>query len=372
MTNFKQKHQAAETTTYSFIFIPDISGFTSFVRQTEVVHSKHIVEELLEVIIDNNELGLEISEIEGDAVLFYQYQNTPDYAQIIKLTQKTFIAFHQHLKRYERDRICQCGACSTAINLSLKFVAYLGEIDFLQVKNHRKPYGTGVILAHRLLKNNLKMNEYLLLAGHFSDLFTNDRSPLKNGGIMVENIGYVKFRYLELSYLHDQVPEPPPLQTSENTQFNEQVNINIEQTPERVFEVISQLEYRARWINDIKKVDFDQRKMNRAGTRHVCVFDKKEIAFEALKNYHANESLVYAEQVLNPPFIKTLRFYYFVSERDNHSKITLQAHFEPNNWLGWLLMPFVRDKIRKSLLSSAAGIKMVSENIDDLQLQFGK
>ena len=40
----------ANTTT---IFIPDITGFTSFVNQTEIEHSQHIISELLEVIIDS-------------------------------------------------------------------------------------------------------------------------------------------------------------------------------------------------------------------------------------------------------------------------------------------------------------------------------
>jgi hypothetical protein len=36
----------------ALIFIPDISGFTEFVTFTEINHAKHIIEELLSVIID--------------------------------------------------------------------------------------------------------------------------------------------------------------------------------------------------------------------------------------------------------------------------------------------------------------------------------
>ncbi len=56
----------------TLLFIPDISGFTQFVNETEIQDSQHIIEELLEAIIDANEIGLEISEIEGDAILFYR------------------------------------------------------------------------------------------------------------------------------------------------------------------------------------------------------------------------------------------------------------------------------------------------------------
>ena len=55
------------------LFIPDISGFTKFITTIELSHSHHIIQELIEVLIDGNEMGLEVSEIEGDAILFYKF-----------------------------------------------------------------------------------------------------------------------------------------------------------------------------------------------------------------------------------------------------------------------------------------------------------
>ncbi len=55
--------------TWSLLFIPDITGFTKFVNDTEVAHGHHIVAELLELIIDSDQLGMTVSEVEGDAVL---------------------------------------------------------------------------------------------------------------------------------------------------------------------------------------------------------------------------------------------------------------------------------------------------------------
>jgi hypothetical protein len=52
------------------LFIPDISGFTRFVNETEIGHSRLIIQELLEILINANEVGLEVSEIEGDAILY--------------------------------------------------------------------------------------------------------------------------------------------------------------------------------------------------------------------------------------------------------------------------------------------------------------
>ena len=40
--------------TSSLLFLPDISGFTEFVQNTEVEHSQHVISELLEVLIEAN------------------------------------------------------------------------------------------------------------------------------------------------------------------------------------------------------------------------------------------------------------------------------------------------------------------------------
>ena len=59
------------------LFIPDISGFTKFVHETEIDHSRLIIQELLEILINANQIGLEVSEIEGDAILFYKFGESP-------------------------------------------------------------------------------------------------------------------------------------------------------------------------------------------------------------------------------------------------------------------------------------------------------
>ena len=56
----------------SLLFIPDISGFTKFVNSTEVAHGRHVIAELLDIIIGADELGLTVSELEGDAVFSYR------------------------------------------------------------------------------------------------------------------------------------------------------------------------------------------------------------------------------------------------------------------------------------------------------------
>src|SRR5262245_44418595 len=109
------------------IFIPDISGFTQFVNSTEMDHSRQITQELLEILINSNHIGLEVSEIEGDAILFYKYGEAPDMKILYDQVQKMFWDFHRYLASYELRRLCQCGACKSAAALTLKVISHYGE-----------------------------------------------------------------------------------------------------------------------------------------------------------------------------------------------------------------------------------------------------
>ena len=107
----------------TLIFIPDISGFTEFVHTTEVAHSQHIVRELLEKIIDSNMIGLEISEIEGDAVLFYRMGDAPTADELLEQVRSMYLKFHEHLRLYKQQRRNQSVSILVLVEVGLVEVA---------------------------------------------------------------------------------------------------------------------------------------------------------------------------------------------------------------------------------------------------------
>src|SRR5438128_9438642 len=120
------------------LFIPDISGFTRFVNETEIEHSRLIIQELLEILINANQIGLEVSEIEGDAILFYKFGECPDLKELYNQVEKMFCGFHRNIIAYEQRRFCQCKACISAVNLTLKIITHYGEFTGYNVKNFNK------------------------------------------------------------------------------------------------------------------------------------------------------------------------------------------------------------------------------------------
>ena len=98
----------------TLLFMPDISGFTQFVKDVEIKHSKHIISELIELIDKENGKKFKLAEIEGDALFYYQEEENLSSNNILETIKRMHDSFHAHLNLYRFKRICNCGACTSA------------------------------------------------------------------------------------------------------------------------------------------------------------------------------------------------------------------------------------------------------------------
>ena len=196
-----------------FLYIPDISGFTKFITQTEIEHSNGIISDLIEVIIKSNYLGLSISEIEGDSVLFYLLGEPPALEAIVNQSKKTFIDFHSAIKTMARDFDCDCKACTNITKLTLKFISHYGECKEMPIQKFTKLIGSDVILAHRLLKNSVPDKEYILLSENYlanqesKSMILEDWISLKQSIEILEDFGEINTKYIPLSPLKNVVSQ---------------------------------------------------------------------------------------------------------------------------------------------------------------------
>ncbi|MDI1305073.1 MAG: DUF2652 domain-containing protein [bacterium] len=138
------------------IFMPDISGFTRFVKETDMIVGQKVISKLLSSIINSNDLGFKIAEIEGDAILFYYFGKPFAVKKILNQFDKMLQAFEQVVKDTTKD-------FPQAKMLSLKLVVHYGELFRYDLMGFHKLYGSTVIEAHRLLKNDITQPCYVLL-----------------------------------------------------------------------------------------------------------------------------------------------------------------------------------------------------------------
>lgn len=138
------------------IIIPDISGYTEFVNSICIEAGRYITRELLSTILQANTIGMDVSEIEGDAILFYKFGKKPSLLKILKFYETMLSNFTMKLKEIEVILGYELG-------LSLKLIAHYGTFSEYTIGPFRKLYGKPIVKAHTLLKNNITSNTYVLI-----------------------------------------------------------------------------------------------------------------------------------------------------------------------------------------------------------------
>ena len=356
----------------TLLFIPDISGFTAFVSDTAAVHSKHIIEELLEILIDANEIDLVVSEIEGDAVLFYRTGPPPSPAAILAQVQRMYVAFHAHLRKYDRLRICQCGACRSAINLELKFVAHYGEAGLNRIKEHTKLFGREVIVAHRLLKNDLPHREYVLLTEQLINRCGGTKAiedaawgPLEHG-TGTYDFGSIDFGAIRLDPLRSQVPEPaiedyglrgPTRKILEHEAV-------IAAPLDLVFNIVSDLSARHYWMDGLSGSDRLNSRITQAGATHRCIMKGTENdPFFVSHDFQVEEDFVTFTDTDHKSGICNVFTLRRIGERN--TRFALLCYMKQNFMMETMFKLFMKRKYEKSLAVSAGNLEAYCKDLLD-------
>lgn len=311
------------------LFIPDISGFTRFVAQVEIEHSRQIIQELLETLIDANDIGLEISEIEGDAILFYRFGERPELNAIYAQVERMFRDFHRHLRTYEYHRLCQCKACISAVDLSLKVITHYGEFTGYNIRNFSKLIGKDVIIAHQLLKNGIEEHEYWLVTPGVLPAGT--PAPLTSwmrwdASAQTTEAGETKFHYTQLGALKSDI-EATPLAQLEPADKVKVVSVSREFDADvkMLFYTAGHLEFRNRWQDGLKAIEDIGDVLHSIGTRHRRVMDDgtSTMMVTSSFDFDPGNRIVYSETDEDK-----VRSMYFVMENlgENRSRLTLDHY----------------------------------------------
>lgn len=313
------------------LFIPDISGFTRFVNETEIDHSRQIIQELLEVLINSNNLGLEISEIEGDAILFYKFGDPPELAALYKQVENMFIEFHRNIIAYEHRRYCQCKACLSAINLTLKIVTHYGEFTGYNVKNFSKLIGRDIIIAHQLLKNDIPQHEYWLitqnLASDPKSLEFASWMKWKASSKLMEN-GEVAFQYTQLGQLKNKIPpeSPPSIQLND---MSKMLSVEREYNTDIItlFHAAGDFRYRNRWQEGVKSVQELTHFLPRVGMKCHVETDRGTVTIYSKDYYYADDKVQFTE---GNDAENTYTRYRIEKTGAKRSKLTLEFYLKKN------------------------------------------
>jgi class 3 adenylate cyclase len=139
-----------------YLVLADLSGFTAFLTASELEHAHDILRELIDLVVRRLRTSFELVEVEGDAVYVYAAEPAvPTGEGLLEVLEQTYLAFRDLVDTIDRRSTCRCSACRSVGLLDLKFIVHFGEFILQAVAGGRKPLGSDVNLAHRLLKNSI-------------------------------------------------------------------------------------------------------------------------------------------------------------------------------------------------------------------------
>lgn len=161
----------------ALLLIADIGGYTEYMQfhRSILGHAEAVTRRMLDKIVDAAR-DFDLIEIEGDAAFLSRDADGLDGPATLSAITRASVAMHSAFhaeRRLVELNMCPCKSCTQTSALKLKFVAHVGDVATQTIKRRKKVVGVDVIYVHRLLKNSVKVPEYLLIS---DDLF-------RNGGI---------------------------------------------------------------------------------------------------------------------------------------------------------------------------------------------
>ena len=170
------------------------------------------------------------------------------------------------------------------------------------VKNFKKLIGSDLILAHRLLKNKIISDEYLLITDKYLDNFSTNISQFENWVKVesaieeIDKFGSVSSKYIDFNPLRKTVLDF--IDTNKPAEYRQKARyfrLNINAPILFVHHALTDPETKYKYVKGIKNIIADK-KINRVYSSHTCVFDNLEIHFVTKSNNVDNNKIIYTEE----------------------------------------------------------------------------
>ena len=193
-----------------YLLLADISGYTSFVAQTEIEHAHIALSFLLETIVEKLSSLLTIFQLEGDAVFAYgEERQLPEGKSLLGLIDQTYLAFRDHAKALHAGATCPCKACKAIPALDLKFMVHHGDFIVREVAGIKHILGTDVNLIHRLSKNHVSESTgwrgYALFTNQGLEQMQTDKGSFVQQTESYEHLGDVETYVMDMHVRYEEM-----------------------------------------------------------------------------------------------------------------------------------------------------------------------
>ncbi|MCB2376435.1 DUF2652 domain-containing protein [Hymenobacter sp. BT635] len=290
----------------ALLFIPDISGFTRFIQESGSVLAPQLIADLLEILVEANTLNMEVSEIQGDAILFYRLGPPPTVQEVVTQCRRIFLDFQNYVRLVERDLDSELSAALRSHDLTIKIIVHFGQVSVAQIRQFTKLMGRDVIVVHRLLKNNVTGNEYVLLSdGYLQTQSATDIARsfswtrLLRGTCLYDYLGEICYRYAYLSPLRLLLNEEGSSHRGHRGADGNALKVmsTLHVPAAYALRVLSNFRLRAHWMPGVSQVTYDLTKAGRLGTSYKVNLNRGQIDFQTVQRFEDADRIEYVEKI---------------------------------------------------------------------------
>jgi hypothetical protein len=165
------------------LLIADISGYTGYLAGVELDHAQDILADLMGTIVTALRPSFRLAKLEGDAAFTFAITEKIDGSLLLDTIERCYFGFRRRRRDVRQATSCECKACVRIPDLNLKFVVHHGTILRQRIADREELLGSDVILAHRLLKNDVVasagIEAYALFSQQSVDAMDVDVSALR-------------------------------------------------------------------------------------------------------------------------------------------------------------------------------------------------
>jgi len=195
-----------------YLVLADISGYTSYVAQTEIEHADMALSYLLETIVEKIGSLLVIGQLEGDAVFAYAEEGKlKEGKSLLELIDQTYLAFREKALELYAGATCPCRACKALPKLDLKFMVHHGEFLLQRVAGITHLLGTDVNLIHRLAKNRVTESTgwrgYALFTNQGLERMQTDKESFVQQTESYEHLGEVETYVMDMHPRYEEMKD---------------------------------------------------------------------------------------------------------------------------------------------------------------------
>lgn len=187
----------------TIFILPDISHYTRFMAHNHFTDqtAQFIIFSLINAMIKAATKTLELSKVEGDAVLFFvdakKYSKQVIGATLVNI----FNAFDIEQERLMASNLCSCKACQHIKELDIKVFVHRGKTTRFKFRGSTDHFGQDIIVLYRMMKNSISSDRYALITDDAADsIVLPSKLDKERISIYVEDIGTFdanKFEFAE-------------------------------------------------------------------------------------------------------------------------------------------------------------------------------